>query len=245
MTNWLINLLGVGYTLAWSLSFYAQPFLLFRRKRSDGLSKEFTHLNTLGFAGYTIYSFVNRSIDPMAVSVEDIVFATHALILCSITSFMAQYYPSHGNNMKGWSKLFIVISIILMPIVHFFMGYTKLISYLGILKAVISFIKYVPQAYMNFRRKKTCGWSIGNILLDITGAVLSFAQMFMTSIIYDTMKPFSNVPKLLLSLESFSFDILFITQHYCLYYDATMAAYKAEKYGCIGETSPLIVSISQ
>jgi hypothetical protein len=31
---------------------------------------------------------------------------------------------------------------------------------------------------MNYRRKSTVGWSIGNILLDFTGGVFSLLQMF-------------------------------------------------------------------
>ena len=34
---------------------------------------------------------------------------------------------------------------------------------------------------MNFRRKSTMGWSIGNVLLDFTGGILSIAQMFIQS----------------------------------------------------------------
>ena len=32
---------------------------------------------------------------------------------------------------------------------------------------------------MNFRRKSTVGWSIGNVLLDFTGGILSMLQMFL------------------------------------------------------------------
>lgn len=37
------------------------------------------------------------------------------------------------------------------------------------------------QAYMNFRRKSTEGWSIGNVLLDFTGGSFSLLQMFLQS----------------------------------------------------------------
>lgn len=42
-------------------------------------------------------------------------------------------------------------------------------------------MKYVPQAFMNYRRKSTDGWSIGNILLDFTGGTLSIGQMLILS----------------------------------------------------------------
>lgn len=32
---------------------------------------------------------------------------------------------------------------------------------------------------MNYRRKSTEGWSIGNVLLDFTGGSLSMLQMFL------------------------------------------------------------------
>ena len=32
---------------------------------------------------------------------------------------------------------------------------------------------------MNFRRKSTEGWSIGNVLLDFTGGSLSMVQLFL------------------------------------------------------------------
>lgn len=34
---------------------------------------------------------------------------------------------------------------------------------------------------MNFRRKSTEGWSIGNVLLDFTGGSFSLLQMFLQS----------------------------------------------------------------
>ena len=34
---------------------------------------------------------------------------------------------------------------------------------------------------MNYRRKSTDGWSIGNVMLDFTGGSLSILQMFLQS----------------------------------------------------------------
>ena len=34
---------------------------------------------------------------------------------------------------------------------------------------------------MNFKRKSTVGWSIGNVLLDLTGGILSILQIFLVS----------------------------------------------------------------
>lgn len=37
------------------------------------------------------------------------------------------------------------------------------------------------QAYMNYARKSTVGWSIGNVLLDFTGGAFSILQMVLQS----------------------------------------------------------------
>lgn len=37
------------------------------------------------------------------------------------------------------------------------------------------------QAYMNYRRQSTVGWSIGNVLLDFSGGTLSILQMIIES----------------------------------------------------------------
>lgn len=49
-----------------------------------------------------------------------------------------------------------------------------------------SWIDFLPlstlQAIMNFQRKSTIGFSIGNILLDLLGGVTNYGQMAMQSI---------------------------------------------------------------
>ena len=40
------------------------------------------------------------------------------------------------------------------------------------------------QAWFNFRRRSTVGWSIGNVLLDFTGGSFSILQMLLLSYNY-------------------------------------------------------------
>lgn len=105
-------------------------------------------------------------------------------------------------------------------IIYIFKGLILLdvIYYFSNLKLVITLIKYVPQAYMNYQRKATTGWSIHNILLDFTGGSLSILQMFFRAYNYnDWVSIFGNFTKFGLGVSSILFDILFIIQHYCLY----------------------------
>jgi len=43
----------------------------------------------------------------------------------------------------------------------------------GYAKAAITFVKYLPQVYLNYKRKSTVGWSLANVLLDLAGGSLS------------------------------------------------------------------------
>ncbi len=45
---------------------------------------------------------------------------------------------------------------------------------MGYCKAAITFVKYVPQVYLNYSRKSTVGFSLANVVLDLMGGILSF-----------------------------------------------------------------------
>lgn len=89
------------------------------------------------------------------------------------------------------------------------------VSLMGYFKLSISFLKYLPQFYWNYQRKSTKGWSIANIILDLTGGLLSFAQMALEALFGQDVK--INVVKLILGIMVVFYDIGFIVQHYCLY----------------------------
>jgi cystinosin len=46
---------------------------------------------------------------------------------------------------------------------------------MGYAKAAITFVKYLPQVYLNWKRQSVDGFSIENVVLDFTGGSLSFA----------------------------------------------------------------------
>merc|ERR1712107_505188 len=93
-----------------------------------------------------------------------------------------------------------------------------MLYYFSYVKLGITIIKYVPQAYMNFRRKSTVGWSIGNVLLDFTGGSLSIIQMILIAYNNDDWSSlFGDPTKFGLGLFSVVFDIFFMLQHYVFY----------------------------
>lgn len=88
------------------------------------------------------------------------------------------------------------------------------------MKVAITLVKYIPQVYHNYQRKTTEGWSLENVLLDLTGGSLTFLQIFIDWIDTGESKQFSsglNVAKFLLGLLSIIFDLIFLFQHYVLY----------------------------
>lgn len=88
-------------------------------------------------------------------------------------------------------------------------------------KLVITVVKYVPQAWVNFKRKSTRGWSIVQILLDFTGGVLSLVQLIIDSALQNDWSGITGNPiKLLLSNVTIFFDLIFMVQHYVLYRNA-------------------------
>ena len=71
---------------------------------------------------------------------------------------------------------------------------------------------------MNYLRKSTAGWSIGNVMLDFTGGFFSIGQMFIISYNNnDWGSIFGDPTKFGLGLFSVLFDIFFMLQHYIFY----------------------------
>ena len=91
---------------------------------------------------------------------------------------------------------------------------------MGLMKVFISFVKYMPQVYLNWKRKKTTGWSLENVLLDFVGGILSFIQIFIDWADSGTTSQFTgglNIAKFLLAIVAIGFDLIFLFQHYVLY----------------------------
>lgn len=85
-------------------------------------------------------------------------------------------------------------------------------------KLIVTITKYIPQAWVNYKRKSTKGWAIEMILCDITGSFLSITQLFIDSwLVHDWSGITGNPLKFWLGNVSLFFDVVFMTQHYILY----------------------------
>jgi len=182
-------------------------------------------MNFVGFYFYTcynIYGFWWPASDYHGETHwEDVAFAIHALFFVSIQLVQYWYYPKGTNKINwGWVA-FTAVTVIGVVVTGLCLGGpNELFYWMGIGKVIITFVKYTPQVYLNFKRKSTFGWSIENIFLDFTGGSLSFIQIFMDWINTGNTSQFSgglNVAKFLLGIISMFFDVIFMVQHFCLY----------------------------
>lgn len=230
------QVIGWIYFLAWSVSFYPQAWENFRRKSVVGLNFDFLALNFTGFIAYSVFNiglfwvpyikeqFLEKNpngINP--VSTNDVFFSLHAVLLTVISIIQAAVYERGDQRVSRTALVLLVIGWT-FALVSLFLAVAKVISwldymyYFSYIKLAITLIKYVPQAYMNYRKKSTEGWSIGNVLLDFTGGTFSILQMILQSYNNDEWGLiFGDPTKFGLGLFSVVFDILFMTQHYCLY----------------------------
>ncbi|XP_028258912.1 cystinosin [Parambassis ranga] len=232
----LAQVIGWIYFLAWSVSFYPQAFENWRRRSVVGLNFDFLALNLTGFIAYSVFNiglfwvpymkeeFLNKNpngINP--VTANDVFFSLHAVLICLVYICQAAVYEK-GNQRVSRTALVLLLIGWTFAFISLFLAVAKQITWLDYLyyfsyiKLAVTLIKYVPQAYMNYRRQSTVGWSIGNVLLDFTGGILSILQMILQSYNNDEWTlVFGDPTKFGLGLFSVMFDILFMTQHYCLY----------------------------
>ncbi|XP_016961077.1 cystinosin homolog [Drosophila biarmipes] len=227
---------GWVYFVAWSVSFYPQIWINYRRKSVEGLNFDFLALNIVGF---TLYSMFNCGLyfieglqkeyearHPLGlnpVMLNDVVFSLHAMFATTITILQCFFYQRAQQRVSfiayGILAIFAVVVIVSAglaggSVIH----WLDFLYYCSYVKLTITIIKYVPQALMNYRRKSTSGWSIGNILLDFTGGTLSMLQMILNAHNYDDwVSIFGDPTKFGLGLFSVLFDVFFMLQHYVFY----------------------------
>ncbi|CAF1011873.1 unnamed protein product [Adineta ricciae] len=236
VTDVFIQIVGWIYFIAWSISFYPQIILNFQRRSVIGLNFDFLALNILGHSCYSVfnlYMYLSSNVQQqyyakhphgvLPVLLNDVIFSCHAVFACVVTVIQCLFFDRGNQRVSyvariigGVCIVFLLISTIVSTSKH--LSTLDLLYFFSYVKLFITIIKYCPQAWMNFKRKSTEGWSIGNILLDFTGGLFSLLQMFLLASNYnDWSSIFGSPTKLGLGLFSILFDILFIVQHYILY----------------------------
>lgn len=233
----LSTLLGWAYTLAWSASFYPQVIRNYTHQSTIGLSTDFVVLNAVGHTSYLVYNALLLFYEPVrrayrrahggrdnVVQLNDFIFSLHATVLALLTlGQFLRYRKAH----QGVSRTVSLSLAAALTVGVFLAGARrlKLVGWLDIvhaastLKLAITLTKYVPQIKLNRDRASTQGFSIENILLDLTGGLLSLAQLGVDAVWIQGS--WSGVAgdwgKLGLGVLSIAFDAVLVWQHYGVY----------------------------
>ncbi|XP_038884260.1 cystinosin homolog isoform X3 [Benincasa hispida] len=233
----IYQVLGWISIICWALASYPQVILNFRRKSVVGLSFDYVMLNCTKQSSYLIYNatlffsstvqrqyFDKYGYDQMIpVALSDVFFPFHSILLISVVSVQIVFFD-RGNQKVSKTSIAIFVAVWFFAAACFFMAlpthsWLWLVSIFNSIQVFMTFIKYSPQAFLNFTRKSTVGFSIGNIVLDFTGGVGTLAQMSVQSIDQGSwVNFFGNIGKPLLALVSIGFDLIFFYQHFVLYH---------------------------
>ncbi|RKF56833.1 Cystinosin-like protein [Golovinomyces cichoracearum] len=184
------------------------------------------------------YALRNNGLMP-TVQPNDLAFAAHAFILSLVTLSQHTHYswwrfekpktslgarPSMAMSIIFAGCLGYVFTITQIVLIRHYVNprtdwaTIDIIYAISYLKLIATFVKYIPQVKMNIKNKSTTGWSIDQILLDMTGGVLSILQLCVDSYKQGDWSGITGNPaKLLLGNLSVLFDIIFMIQHYSLY----------------------------
>ena len=232
----LSTVTGWIYFFAWSLSFYPQIYENWCHRSVVGLNFNFLVFNTIGYLCYSAYNlemYTSEIIKEeyrlregtllVPVKSNDLAFSVHGIFACLITAFQCMVY-SRGSQKISKICLIITCAIIIYVVA---IGVCKILSiflwldfltYISYIKILITIIKYIPQAYMNYQRKSTSGWSIWLVLLDLVGGIFSTSQMIIDGFNFnDWSSIIGNPTKFVISIITYIFDSMFILQHYVFY----------------------------
>ena len=161
--DYLSDLVGWTYFLAWSISFYPQTYLNWKRKSVIGLHFDFLALNVIGFFVYSIFNiglywipvieaqYLSKhpyGVNP--VQLNDVIFSVHALFACLIQVFQCLIYEK-GEQRVSKTGRSIIGALLIIGIVSTILGGVEAITWLNYLyilsyiKLFITLIKYIPQ----------------------------------------------------------------------------------------------------
>ena len=241
--NYGSGVIGWTYFFAWSISFYPQVIHNFRRKTTAGLSVDFLLFNAVGFLCYSVFNVSMYFIpefrigyeqrhhgNVIQISLNDVCFSLHALVLTLITWAQVIHYDGHLQIPSPTAFLsgflfFVLCAVYILFITQQFhsnrdpWNWFYFIYFVALSKLVVTFIKYPPQILTNYRLKSTVGFNITQILLDLLGSVLSLLQLLLDC--YFSEGNFKNIlgnpVKLFLSFIVMFYDAILIYQHYGAY----------------------------
>ncbi|CAG5098503.1 Oidioi.mRNA.OKI2018_I69.XSR.g15729.t1.cds [Oikopleura dioica] len=231
--------IGWLYFFLWSVSFYPQVIMNFRRKSVVGFGFDYLGYDYVGFAAFSLYNCLlfwspavfNLYLDnyPGAsnpIQLNDVLFCLHAVLIQTVNLYQCLTYERGGQSLsKVCVSILVLVGVVttaLVIVAH--LGLSENIGWFQILlmgsyiKVGSSVIKYIPQVLLNYKRKCTLGYAIDMAILDLSGGTACYLQVIVQSVNANDMTIITgNSGKLGIGLVSVFFDIILLTQHFCLY----------------------------
>lgn len=114
--------------IAWTISFWPQAILIYKRKSVAGISLDFLTLNFFGFLCYSIFN-LGFLISPVIqqqysnahngeknlVRWNDAAFAVHAFLIATWTYLSTFYYKrAPGQHAAMWSKILLAVLVAIL-----------------------------------------------------------------------------------------------------------------------------------
>lgn len=237
--DWVNYAFGILYVICWSASYYPQTWLNYRRKSVVGLNFDFVSLNIVGFVSYSVFNVGLYWVQPLQemyyaqhprgvipVQLADCIFALHCLIITIVQGIQCLIYERGGQKTSWPGRILLGCMICFLTVCLVLawawpgcgLSWLQYVYFASYVKLAVTLTKYTPQAYMNYRRRSTQGWSIGQVHLDFAGGILSIGQMLLLAFNYSDWDAILGDPtKLGLGVVSIAYDCLFFVQHYHLY----------------------------
>jgi len=162
----------------------------------------------------------------ITVQGNDVAFAIHALVMASFTLGQVGVYDSfkaRPPSRRVYLFLFATGAFCTLYLLstRILQGQINVLGFLyvlGTIKIIITIAKYIPQALLNRSRRSTVGWNVYNVILDLTGGVLSLLQLVGDCAdMGDWTGITGNPAKISIALVTICFDLLFLVQHYIFY----------------------------
>jgi len=230
------TILGWSYMVCWGCSYYPQFFLNFQKWSVAGFSIDYGLLNNLAYFSYCVVMcsmywdptiraiyFEEHPHTQIPVEIPDLASVLHNMTIIFLLGLQCLFLPRGGQRLTIVSYVctacFVLAPLIALPIALSgnmrWLGYIHVFSYI---KIGISLVKYAPQAYMNWRRKSTAGYSPVNMSLDFAGSTFLVLQLILLALNRsDIYSMIGNPAKFGVGFASWIFTGLFMVQNFILY----------------------------
>uniref|UniRef100_A0A1Y1MTB7 Cystinosin n=1 Tax=Photinus pyralis TaxID=7054 RepID=A0A1Y1MTB7_PHOPY len=233
------QIIGWIFIISWGSSFYPQLYSNYERKCVIGLNFDYLALNIVGyisFAAFILNLYFNLEIQDeyyeryprgqIPVKLNDVVYILHGTLAIFVTigqcCVFERGHQKVSTTAKSLVTLIVSFYITCVALERLkFLKWLDFLYYCSYVKLAITLLKYIPQAYMNYKRKSTSGWSIALVFLDLNGGLFSILQMMLDCYNYDDwVSIFGNPTKFGLGILNALFHSFFIIQHFVFYKDS-------------------------